>query len=389
MQGSDFGKLNEYWVGDVKDTKGAKGKDGNPLPDYPSTTVLTKHKAGLYIWRLIFPQNKASKEKREECIKLSLIETSVKAMNSGINTGRHKEVTPALGIIAALTENLDQARQIFMDSKPSPLPILLKALASDSASLLASSCALLRVLAQKEDSRSRLWKVMKDWDWTPLLRCLSIQDLSQLGGRHAALDAMLAISALCCAPEGPIAEGSCEKITSTNGLEPMVKLLTDRLSHPLTKASILTVLESIMRRSSGAVSEHVINGLSALGPILSCFSSPVVPLVNKAHAAACLFRFIMPDTLWKDQSVLSKTSAMVAKVPASVKAPASNNPLDASQPAVQSLQEESNEGVSLTPGVKGKEPAVPDSMLLDEVTRTEVLRRARIVAGVSHSISHM
>jgi hypothetical protein len=141
MQGQNFAKLSEYWSGDIKDTKGAKGKDGTPLPDWPDASILTKQKAGLYIWRLLFPNNKASKEKREECIKLAIIETSVKTLNTGIVAGRYEEVTPAIGILAALTENLDQARQIFLDSKPSPLPNLLKALAhKDSASLLATSC---------------------------------------------------------------------------------------------------------------------------------------------------------------------------------------------------------------------------------------------------------
>ena len=76
MEGKDekFAKLSEYWSGDVKDTKGTKGKDGQPLPDYPSTSVLTKQKAGLYIWRIIYPNNKASKEKRDECIKLQIID---------------------------------------------------------------------------------------------------------------------------------------------------------------------------------------------------------------------------------------------------------------------------------------------------------------------------
>ena len=222
---------------------------------------------------------------------------------------------------------------------------------------------------------------MKEWDWSPLLACLKIQDLSQLGGRNAALDAMLAISALCCAPEGLVSEGACLAITSHNGLEPIVKLLSDRISHPMTRASSLTVLEAILRRSPGTVSEHVINGLSALGPILSMFEHPVVPLVNKAHAAACLLRFIMPDSLWKDQSVLSKTGALVVKAPAPPNITTNEAPLDpsdASQPTDQSA-EASKDGT----GGRGKEPVVPDSMLLDDATRSEVLRRARIVAGVS------
>ena len=34
---------------------------------------------------------------------------------------------------------------------------------------------LFRVLCIKEDSRPRLWKAMKEWEWTPLISCLQIQ----------------------------------------------------------------------------------------------------------------------------------------------------------------------------------------------------------------------
>ena len=37
------------------------------------------------------------------------------------------------------------------------------------------SAALLRVLATHEDSLLRLWRVMKEWDWSPLFGCLGLQ----------------------------------------------------------------------------------------------------------------------------------------------------------------------------------------------------------------------
>lgn len=387
-------KLSEFWSGDVKESKGGKGKDGKPLLEVPS---ISKEQAGLFIWRLVFPLNKAAKEKREECIKLAIIETSVKVMSSGLASGKFEEVTPAVGILSSLAENLDQGRQILLDSKPSPLPNLLKALTNnDSASLMASSCSLLRVLAQKEDSRTRLWKAMKDWDWAPLFKsCLQIQDLSQLGGRNAALDVMQAISALCSAPEGPVSDGACQVVINHQGLEPMIHLMSDRVSHPLTRGSILSVLEAIMRKSPGSVSEHIINGLCALKPIISMFEHPVVPLFYKAHGAACLLRYIMPDSLWRDQSSLSKTTAATIKAPPPAPldtATESNSPEtlginkndELKQAVAQSI--ETSEAASSQPAISGnkgaKEPMVPDMLLMDDETRTEVLRRARIVANM-------
>jgi hypothetical protein len=114
------------------------------------------------------------------------------------------------------------------------------------------------------------------------------------------------------------------------------------------------------------------------------FDHDVVPLVNKAHAAACLLRFIMPDSLWKDQSVLSKAAAVV-KAPPSAEGSPVDAPLSSDTVPDQMAQsiESTNEGLSKVQGGNGKEPIVPDTLLLDEATRSEVLRRARIVAGVS------
>ena len=38
-----------------------------------------------------------------------------------------------------------------------------------------AASVLLRILATHEDTRPRLWRAMRDWDWTPLVRCLGLQ----------------------------------------------------------------------------------------------------------------------------------------------------------------------------------------------------------------------
>ncbi len=97
-----------------------------------------------------------------------------------------------------------------LDNKPAPMQHILKAFNHDSASIKAATCSechpfrglltvvvkrltqknlltkgytavshispgLFRVLAQKEDSRPRLWKAIKEWDWSLLFSCLQMQ----------------------------------------------------------------------------------------------------------------------------------------------------------------------------------------------------------------------
>ena len=99
------------------------------------------------MWALLFPNNKVAKARREECIKLAVVETSIKvraATSSGIsplNTdtggaflipitshphvhipaswhpqvlagGKPEEAAQAMGILSALVEGLDQCRQV-------------------------------------------------------------------------------------------------------------------------------------------------------------------------------------------------------------------------------------------------------------------------------------
>ena len=56
------------------------------LPLTPSHPHLCCQ-AGLFIWQLLFPNNKASKEKREECVKLGMIEVRRAGRQEGWGTG--------------------------------------------------------------------------------------------------------------------------------------------------------------------------------------------------------------------------------------------------------------------------------------------------------------
>ncbi len=63
---------------------------------------------------------------------------------------------------------------------------------------------------------------------------LLLQDRSQLGGRNAAMDAMAGVAALCSAPEPVIAEGACNAVLASGGLEPMVQVRGDGLWKPVS-----------------------------------------------------------------------------------------------------------------------------------------------------------
>ncbi|KXZ55790.1 hypothetical protein GPECTOR_2g1340 [Gonium pectorale] len=205
-------KLSEFYSGDIKDTKLKEGQA--PPPN------ITRTQAGMFIWQLVFPSNKAGKQKRDECVKFGIVETSVKILASG----KAPDMTPALGILVALTADNPQQRGVMMDAKPAPLPNLLSALGDESASLRAAACALLRVVSREPDTRPRLWRLMRaDWDWSPLVACLDLTEMSQLGGRSACYDAAATLEAMCCAPEQDIANGACAALMAANGPAHMVK----------------------------------------------------------------------------------------------------------------------------------------------------------------------
>ncbi len=75
-----------------------------------------------------------------------------------------------------MADNLDQSRQVVIDGKPSVIPQLLAGLSTqESAPLRTALCALMRVLAKHSDTRMRLWRQLKEWEWSHLISCLSLQ----------------------------------------------------------------------------------------------------------------------------------------------------------------------------------------------------------------------
>uniref|UniRef100_A0A7R9YSV6 Uncharacterized protein n=1 Tax=Chlamydomonas euryale TaxID=1486919 RepID=A0A7R9YSV6_9CHLO len=306
-------KLQEYWCGDIKESKG-KGKDGKPLPDFPN---ISKEQAGLFMLALLFPNNKAAKERREDCIKLGVIETCVTI----ISKGKPEEITPALNIIACLAGSIDQCRNVFLDNKPSPLPGLLRAFQHGSTSMGAAACQLLKVLASFEDSRQRVWKAMRDWDWAPLTECLVMQHMSALGGRNMALDCAVALQLLCGAPELSIADGACAAVVAGGGLPRLVALLEERVSHPLAVGAALSVMYAVCRRNPMALARQLLVDEQGLQAIAKLLDHPIVPLISKAHSAAVLLRFVMPDKLWHDSAVLAQPKAGGSKPKAQKSAP--------------------------------------------------------------------
>lgn len=62
----------------------------------------------MFILQLIFPSNKAGKEKREECIKLGIVETSVKVFASQ----KAPDMVSAAHLLAVMSDTFDQSRQV-------------------------------------------------------------------------------------------------------------------------------------------------------------------------------------------------------------------------------------------------------------------------------------
>ncbi|GIL86141.1 hypothetical protein Vretimale_13843 [Volvox reticuliferus] len=291
-------KLSEFYSGEIKDTKLKEGQA--PPPN------ITRTQAGMFIWQLLFPSNKVAKAKRDEAVKYGVVETSVKILASG----KAPDMTPALGILVAMTTDNPMQRGVMLDAKPAPLPHVLAALSDESASLRAAACSLLRVVSREQDSRPRLWRLMRaDWDWKPLVACLDLTDMSQLGGRSACYDAAAVMEAMCCAPEPDIANGACAALMAAGGPTHMVKVLRTRHAHPMSKAACVAVLNQLLRRASPEACEEVVLGLGALEPLAAVFLHPVIPLVYKAHAAACLLRYVMPDSLWRATAAAAKAAA--------------------------------------------------------------------------------
>ncbi|KAF5828620.1 hypothetical protein DUNSADRAFT_17309 [Dunaliella salina] len=262
-------KLQEFWSGELKESK---GKD----KDKPQITI-SRTQAGLFILQLLYPNNKQGKAKRQESVKLGVVE-------------------------------------VIADPKqPAIVPAVLSSLQNhESAPLKAALCSFMRVLTKYEETSLRLWRYLKDWDWAPLIQCLCLQDVSQLGGRNAAYDTMAILDSFCSHPKGDIGNSACTAVVKADGIRAIVDVLYNKVSHPLARAAGLSVLNQIMRRSPAATCEEVMMSAGGLMPCVSLLDHPVVPLINKAHAAGTykdgkgfpLDHIVMNFVLWPVVSVL-------------------------------------------------------------------------------------
>ncbi|EFJ40751.1 hypothetical protein VOLCADRAFT_99422 [Volvox carteri f. nagariensis] len=272
-------KLSEFYSGEIKDTKLKEGQA--PPPN------ITRTQAGMFIWQLLFPSNKVAKAKRDEAVKYGVVETSVKILASG----KVPDMTPALGILVAMTGDNPLQRGVMLDTKPAPLPHVLAALSDESASLRAASCALLRVVSREQDSRPRLWRLMRaDWDWRPLVTCLDLTDMSQLGGRSACYDAAAVMEAMCCAPEQDIANGACTALMNAGAPAHMVKVPPSCTLEAQVYASAVCRLVSLAEEQRGALVEAA--AIRYLPPLLEAKNSAARwnarQVVNRARKVAAL-----------------------------------------------------------------------------------------------------
>jgi hypothetical protein len=64
--------------------------------------------AGLFILQHVFPSNKAARAKRDECVKLGVVETSVKVLASQ----KPADMVSAAHILAIMADSNDQSRQV-------------------------------------------------------------------------------------------------------------------------------------------------------------------------------------------------------------------------------------------------------------------------------------
>lgn len=77
------------------------------------------------------------------------------------------------------------------------------------------------------------------------MRRLPPQDLSQLGGRNAAHDAMAVLEHMCSAPEGDVGSQCCNHVINAGGVEAIVDVLQGRVSHPMARAAGVSVLNQV------------------------------------------------------------------------------------------------------------------------------------------------
>ncbi|KAA6420955.1 MAG: hypothetical protein FRX49_09096 [Trebouxia sp. A1-2] len=169
-----------------------KGSKAEPLPNIP------KAQAGLILWQQLLPKKAAAP--REELLKLDLAGITAKCLASNV-VG---DMTPAAGVLSCISNHSEAARELVFSARPAVLPTLLNALSLGSPSLTAAAIGALKALALYEDSRPRVVKVTKEWNWRPLVSVLEHEDdLPQCGTNLAATDGVVIVQALIASEPAP------------------------------------------------------------------------------------------------------------------------------------------------------------------------------------------
>ncbi|KAK9834209.1 hypothetical protein WJX81_008590 [Elliptochloris bilobata] len=113
------------------------------------------------------------------------------------NVARARAATASTGILHALVAASPEAREALLAVRPGAVAQLARAATGTSASLSASSLGVLRALAASPDTRGRVLRSARAWDWAALMRTLRMQqELALCGGRQAATEAAQLMAAL-------------------------------------------------------------------------------------------------------------------------------------------------------------------------------------------------
>ncbi|KAK9824096.1 hypothetical protein WJX72_007705 [[Myrmecia] bisecta] len=345
---------------------------------------ISKAQAGLFLWQQLFANDKATQAKRAEALKLECLEVAVRNLASGVTV----DMTPSAGIINALSQT-DVARDSLLFCKPPALPLLLDAVGKGSPSLAAAALGVLRTLAQAADSRPRIVKAMRDWDWAPLAAAINMEHGMPLcGGRLAAADAVMVLHGVMCAPatpgpadakakKGGKKEAAATAATGAPGRAPdalhrnlldagclsaLIKVCMHQDSTPQVKAAAATViLEVISRGMPDSIDVFLSNrGVDAMVAVLA---DSRIGLAARANAAACLRLFIISGRLAGEagdqaaartaETSTSQPQPLGSKPPAPVPQLALPTPVGAGTPSLSTLSIRDRLGSTARPRTAG------------------------------------
>ena len=256
--------------------------------------------AGLLLWKLLYPNEKKTKAKRAEALKAEVLEISTKHLASA----DHSVATPAAGLLALFSQDVEADRDTILSCKPSVLASTHKALMSPSVSLVAAACKLLCGLSCAPDSRPRVLRSVKEWDLRPLLDACVIQRcVGTHGSRGAGIDAMHALSCLvavsgtdsepCSHQDAAAAEAVQRAILASCGLQTLLSVGCSNgppLSAGYCACTVLHMFKTIGPEMSVPFAAQ--NGVTAMVRILS---NPYVSLEHRAAAAGNLWHFMVPN----------------------------------------------------------------------------------------------